>query len=95
MPAFVVSRLTIKDPARMREYSTRSGPMAQAYGGTYLVRSQEVEALDGEYSGDRLVIMYFPDLNQLREFWNSPEYQELRKIRLEASTGDVWLVPVE
>jgi uncharacterized protein (DUF1330 family) len=95
MPAYVVSRLSIKDPERMREYSTRSGAMAKSYGGTYLARAEQVEALDGSFEHDRLVVMYFPDLDRVREFWASPEYQELRKIRLEASDGDVWLIPVE
>ena len=95
MPAFVISRFRITDPERMLEYSSRAVPMAQSYGGTYLVKSDAVEALDGSYDGRRLVIMHFPDLKKFREFWDSEEYQELRKIRLEATEGDVWLIPQE
>lgn len=95
MPAFIISRFKILDPDRMLEYSSRAVPMAQSYGGSYLVKSEAVEALDGSYDGRKLVIMHFPDLARFREFWNSPEYQELRKIRLEATEGDVWLIPSE
>ena len=95
MAAFVISRFKVTDPERMQQYSSQAVPMAQSYGGSYLVKSDAVEALDGSYDGRRLVIMHFPDIERFRAFWNSPEYQELRKIRLEATEGDVWLIPSE
>ena len=57
------------------------------------MHSSEVEALDGSYEGGRLVIMFFPDVEKLRAFWDSDEYQEQRAIRRSISTGDVWMVP--
>lgn len=93
MPVFLISRFNMKDPARMKEYAARAVPMAQSHGGVYLARTEAAEALDGTFPGGRLVIMQFPDMARFRAFWDSPEYQELRKIRLAASDGDVWLVP--
>ena len=91
--AFIISRPVVHDPELMQAYASQAVPLAQSYGGTYLVRTDDVTALDGEYDGRRLIIMHFPDIERFRAFWNSPEYQELRKLRLAASSGDVWLVP--
>jgi uncharacterized protein (DUF1330 family) len=90
---YLISRFKVTNPERMQEYASRAIPMAKANGGSYLVRSESVEALDGTYDGKRLVILTFPDMEHFRKFWDSPEYQAIRSIRLEATEGDVWLVP--
>jgi uncharacterized protein (DUF1330 family) len=41
------------------------------------------------------VIIEFPNLSALQSFWDSDEYQELRKLRLRAAAGDVWILPGE
>ena len=92
MPAYIVSRTKVKNQDLMKEYAAKSIPLAISHGGKYIVRTNNVEALDGSYDGRRLVIMEFPDVKSVRAFWDSPEYQELRKIRLAATDSDVWLV---
>lgn len=91
--AFIISRPVVTDPELMATYSAQAVPLAQSYGAEYLVKSDDVSALDGSYDGRRLVIMRFPDISKFHAFWNSAEYQELRKLRLAATDGDVWLVP--
>ena len=72
-----------------------SRPLAEKHGAQALVRTEHVEALDGKHDGRRLMIMSFPNIREFRAFWNSPEYQELRKLRLAAAESDVWLVTDE
>jgi uncharacterized protein (DUF1330 family) len=93
MPAYVISRIRVKDPDLMKRYADQSIPLAKSYGAKYVVRSNNVEALDGSYDGRRLVIIEFPDTKSARAFWDSPQYQELRKLRLAATDSDIWLVP--
>lgn len=91
--AFLISRPVVHDPEAFKAYAAKAIPLVQSYGGVYVVKSDTVTALDGEYDGRRLIIMRFDDIERFHAFWDSEEYQELRKIRLAASTGDVWLVP--
>ena len=93
MPAYVVSRVRVIDEARFAKYREASIPVAQKFGAEYLARSDKVEALDGNYDGRRLVIIRFPDTRAARAFWNSPEYQAVRELRLGAAEIDIWLVP--
>ena len=92
MPAYIISRTRVNDDDLMQQYRTKALPMVKRYGGEYVARSTAVEALDGIYDGRTLVIMKFPDAKTVRAFWNSPEYQEIRKLRLAATDSDVWLV---
>ena len=91
--AFLISRPVVHDDDLWQQYARQAVPLATSYGGSYIVKSREVSALDGTFAGGMVVIMRFPDIDQFHAFWNSPEYQALRDIRLAASTGDVWLVP--
>jgi uncharacterized protein (DUF1330 family) len=93
MPAFVISQPTIHDAELMKQYAAKSAPLVASYGGTYVARTDEVVALDGSFSGKRIVVMQFPDVDHILRFWGCPEYQELKKLRHAASSGDVWMVP--
>lgn len=91
--AFLISRPIVHDLEKFKAYGQKAVPLMANYGGRMLFATNEVEALDGAYDGNRLVMFHFQDIEQLRAFWSSEEYQELRALRLEASDGDVWMVP--
>jgi uncharacterized protein (DUF1330 family) len=93
MAAYIISRVHVRDSERMRDYAARSIALAKSYGASYPVRTNNVEALEGTYDGRRLIIIQFPDLASARAYWNSPEYQELRKLRHAAADSELWLVP--
>jgi uncharacterized protein (DUF1330 family) len=93
MAAYIISRVHVKDPERMNDYAARSIALAKTYGASYPARTDRVEALEGSYDGRRLIIIQFPDLASARAYWDSPEYQELRKLRHAAADSELWLVP--
>jgi uncharacterized protein (DUF1330 family) len=47
MPAYVVSRLVITDSEAMLEYQRDVVPIVLAFGGKYLMRGTDVEAIEG------------------------------------------------
>ena len=52
MAAYIISRVDVKDPERMKDYAVRSIALAKTYGATYPVRTNRVEALEGTYTAD-------------------------------------------
>ena len=66
MAAYIISRVDVKDPERMKDYAARSIALAKTYGATYPVRTNRVEALEGTYDSRRLIIIQFPDLARAR-----------------------------
>ena len=63
------------------------------HGGRFIVRGPEVEVLEGNYDGRRLVIIEFPSMEHVEAFHRAPEYRPLIEISQSASTGDLWAVP--
>lgn len=57
MPAYVVSRVQIRDAEAMRRYVTEAPATVAAFGGSYHFRGSNVEALEGTWEHDRLVVL--------------------------------------
>jgi uncharacterized protein (DUF1330 family) len=85
MSAYLLASLQITDPVVFEEYRRRVPAVIAAFGGRYLVRGGNVEALEGDVSGNRLVIVEFPDMSRLKAFYNSAEYQPLLEMRKRAA----------
>jgi uncharacterized protein (DUF1330 family) len=81
MPAYIIARVQVTDPARYQEY-TRLTPGAIArYGGKFIVRGGKTVSLEGEPEPRRLVVIEFPTLEQAQAFYDSPDYRVARKLR--------------
>ena len=77
----------------MSNYRVAVGPLAERFGGRYLIRGAELEVLEGSHDGRRLVVFQFPSMEAIRTFWDSAAYLELKKLRAGAGELDVWAVP--
>ena len=99
MPAlFIVQAAVSRDPAqrdRYREYQARVQPLIAAHGGRQRATGANLEVLEGEHDGRRLIVFEFPSMEALRAFWHSPEYAELKRLRAGAARVDAWAVPAD
>jgi uncharacterized protein (DUF1330 family) len=84
MAAYVISELEIRDARSADEYRTRAAASIQQYGGRYLARSVVPDVVEGESTSRRIVIVEFPSMQRLREWYASPEYAEALKFRATA-----------
>lgn len=73
------------------EYMERIQATLDPYGGKFLVHGAEVEVFEGNWPGS-LVLIEFPDLEQAREWYASPAYQEILHLRADHIPGDLILV---
>jgi uncharacterized protein (DUF1330 family) len=91
MKAYVLAHIRVHDPERMKIYSRMATPIVAQFGGRYLVRGGDLEALEGSGidTAVRLVIIEFPDAASARSWWNSPEYQEAKKLRQQVAHSDL------
>jgi uncharacterized protein (DUF1330 family) len=95
MAAYLIARSSVTNPEIMKQYAEKSGPLARKYGAEYVLRTDKVEVLEGDNDGGRLIVVRFPDVASIHAFWNSAEYQELRKLRRSAAEIDVWIAEDE
>jgi uncharacterized protein (DUF1330 family) len=86
MPAYVVIETDIQDPEQYERYKAASPAAVRGGGGRFVVRGGELAVLEGDWDPSRLVILEFPDLDAVKEWYDSPQYVEARKLREGAAT---------
>lgn len=91
-PAYVIVNNEVNDPETYERYRAQVLPTVQKYGGEFLIRGGRARKLEGAEPMSRHVMLRFPSFERALEWYNSPEYQPLAKLRQGASTGNIVLV---
>ncbi len=81
MAAYVIADIEVTDPAGFAEYQQKVPATIAAHQGRYLVRGGATQAVEGNWSPHRCVVLEFPDMAQLKTWYGSPEYRPLIAIR--------------
>jgi uncharacterized protein (DUF1330 family) len=81
MSAYVISELEVRDPVAIETYRTVAAKSIAQYGGRYLVRGGSAEVVEGGPPVKNIVVVEFPSMERLREWYASPEYAEALKVR--------------
>ena len=89
MAAYAIGDIEITDPDTFAKYSAGVPATVAAYGGKYLVRGTPGEVTEGTWPPKRLVVLEFESMDQLKAWYNSPEYADLKKLRQSASNGNL------
>ncbi len=92
MPAYMVARVNVKDPAQYENYKALAPIAIKKFGGEYLTRGGEMETLEGDEETLRVVLVKFPSMAAARDFYNSPEYQKAKAARDGAADGQFVLL---
>lgn len=89
MAGYLIAHLDVTDPEGFEAYRAKVPAVIAQYGGRYLIRGGAVEAVEGDWTVPRLVVLAFDSVAQARRFYDSPEYQAILPLRLNASKGTV------
>jgi uncharacterized protein (DUF1330 family) len=92
MAAYLIAQVQIKDMEIYKQYSARSSGIIAKHGGRILARGGATDILEGDAHPRRMVIIEFPTMEAARGFYDSPEYQEAKKIRMPISEGQFIVV---
>lgn len=91
---YLIVDVRVDDADEYKKYMAGAKPLAERFGGEYLVRGGDFQVLEGDYiQPRRLVVTRFPSKHACESFYHSPEYQQLREIRLPVS--DMVMIGVE
>lgn len=93
MPAWVFgTAVSVNDPVGFGEYQSLAGATVEQYGGRWIAGGPVTEVGDGDWSPMGVVALEFPSMEQLKAWYNSPEYQAIKGRRLaSAETGIVFI----
>ena len=81
MSAYVIVEIDIVDPRGYDEYKKLAGATVEKYGGKYIVRGGKTETLEGDWHPKRIVVLQFESVQRAKDWLNSEEYREPRKMR--------------
>jgi uncharacterized protein (DUF1330 family) len=81
MSAYVISEVEMRDVAGFEAYRTIAAKMIAQYGGRYLVRGGAANLIEGDPPPKTIIVVEFPTIERLREWYDSPEYAEALKLR--------------
>ena len=73
------------------EYLHRIDATLEPFGGRFLVHGGDVEVIENDWPG-HLIIIEFPDRQQMRGWYDSPAYQAILPLRTDNSHSDVIMV---
>jgi uncharacterized protein (DUF1330 family) len=81
MPAYIVVETDIHDPDQYELYKQATPAVVAAAGGRFIARGGELVVLEGDWQPKRIVMLEFPDLEAAKRFYESPEYQDAKRLR--------------
>jgi uncharacterized protein (DUF1330 family) len=83
MPAYMIVTAKIADrDAFISGYGAEAAKLVTQFGGKYVLRAPGGNWLEGGGEGSiSAVISEWPDRAAILTFWNSPEYQAVKKLR--------------
>ena len=81
MSAYAISEVEMRDAADFEAYRTIAAKTIAQYGGRYLVRGGAANLIEGGPPPKTIIVVEFPTMQRLREWYASPEYAEALKLR--------------
>lgn len=87
MRGYMIFELEITDADAWSEYRKVAGPLMEAAGGKFILRSEKVEPLEGGWSPAGISVVEFPSFDAARAFYHSDPYKATLPLREKASRG--------
>jgi uncharacterized protein (DUF1330 family) len=93
-PAYVVVNIeSVNDAATFAQYREAATKSFAPYGGHRLVRDATPVRLDSSTLPEgKIVILQFPSMKALQDWWNSPTYAALRPLREKSTVTRLYAV---
>ncbi len=96
MAYYVYGDITLKHQEWVEEYLSKINQFIEKHRGIVLSRTIKMEKLEGARSlPTNVILVEFPDRNSAISFFEDPDYQPLRKLRLDGATSEFTLFPSE
>ena len=93
-PAYYVGNVQeVRDAEAYKAYAGKVADTLMPFGGKFIVRGAEPVILDASRKPPGyIVIIQFPSMKNLRDWWNSPVYSSIRPIRERLTIGQNYAV---
>jgi uncharacterized protein (DUF1330 family) len=87
--AYLVGHVTIKSPENWAEYTRQVPDTLAPWGAELVFRGKQVAALAGKNPHSDIVVIRFPNVSAVNQWFSSPAYQSLIPLREQAAEVDL------
>ena len=84
---YMLIDIQVEDNEQYYRYVQQVGGIVRAHGGRYLARGGEVTSLSGNWNPERIVIVAFDNLEQLKKCFASPDYLRIAPLREQSTVS--------
>ena len=96
MTYYAYGEITLKHTKWVKEYLASINAFIEKHGGRVLSRTTKMEKAEGSRDlPTNVILVEFPNRASILEFFNDPDYQPLRSLRVEGSHSEFTLFPAE
>ncbi|MGW0780174.1 DUF1330 domain-containing protein [Streptomyces sp. NPDC002913] len=81
MPAYVIVTADVLDEEAALAYASVAQRSVLSHDGRYLVAGPTPEPVEGTWDSSRFLVIEFPDMDRIRQWYDSPEYRRAMEIR--------------
>jgi len=92
MAVYLIIEITVKNPELYSKYVERVPEVVEKHGGRYLVRGGRVTPVSQTWHPERIIVVEFPGVEDVRRCFASPEYRELAPLREQATVSKAIVV---
>ena len=85
MSVYFIVQEKVHDEEGMAEYGKLAGPTLAGVNVKALAVDDDVQTIEGEWHGSRVVVLEFDTEESFRSWYDSPGYQEAVKLRFAAT----------
>jgi uncharacterized protein (DUF1330 family) len=79
--AYIIGQIDVTNPQQYGEYAKQSPDIIAKHGGRFIARAGRTVTLEGPAARSRVVIIEYPSFDAAQAWFNSPEYQKIKKLR--------------
>lgn len=92
MSSYFIALINIHDPERYEQYLAGYDEVFDKFGGRVIAVDDNPRVLEGNWPCGRTVVIKFPNDQELRNWYDSNEYQALARHRKEASVASIAII---
>jgi uncharacterized protein (DUF1330 family) len=91
-PGYLIGEVEITDPGKLQNYAEKVEGTLAPFNHRYIVRTSNIQTLEGDVPRSRIVIIAFDSVEKAHEWYDSPAYAAIRTIRQSAAKSRVFIV---
>lgn len=92
MACYLIAQIEVHDRQGYQQYLDGFNEVFSRYRGIILAADEQPAVLEGQWPMRRTVLIRFPDADEARRWYESPEYRELAALRHRSSRSNIVLV---